>query len=71
MNDNYSKAKLKPLYDSDEDLSPEAREKVRQAGTESRQADKVRQEEWDKADLYSKTKKLLKTAWGGDKRSKE
>lgn len=57
-----------PQYDSDEDLDDETQRKIKNSG--SLEADKIRDEAWDKAGTYSKTMRVLKGAWSGDKRSK-
>lgn len=55
-----------PQYDSDEDLDEETRKKIKESGPST--AQKIRDEAWDKAGMYSKTMKVLKGAWSGDKR---
>lgn len=55
-----------PQYDSDEDLDPETQEKIRKAYPSEQE--KLRQEGWEKADMYPKLKKLVKSGWYGDKR---
>lgn len=56
-----------PQYDSDEDLTSEERETIKNSPIPS----KTRNELWDKKDIWSKTKKLMKSSWYGDKRSKK
>jgi hypothetical protein len=56
-----------PQYDSDEDLTPEDRKKIQS----SYNPNKVRKEAWDKADMYPKLKKFVKSSWSGDKRGTE
>lgn len=62
-----------PLYDSDEDLSPEDQKDIKDRedhiGPES--AQKARDDAWDKAPFFPKIMKLVKTGFDGDKRAKK
>lgn len=61
MSDYY-----KPNYNSDEDLDDDTKKKIQDAGTNSAQADSIRQEAWQNAGAYPKLKRMVKSAWGGD-----
>jgi len=53
-------------YDSDKDLSKEEQDKIKY----SRHPDKEREKLWGKKGMWDKTKKMMKSAYYGDKRSK-
>lgn len=55
---------FQPQYDSDEDLDDETRKKIQ----DSADPNKVRNAAWDKADMYPKLKRMVKSGWYGDKR---
>ena len=61
-----AKASVGPQYDSDEDLDEETQKKIRNSGPTT--AQKLRDEAWGKAGTFSKTMRVLKGAWSGDKR---
>ena len=54
-------------YDSDEDLTKEEREQIEQ----SYNPDKTRKNIWKKKGTWDKTKRMMKSAWYGDKQKKE
>lgn len=67
--DDYAKSAKDAVgaqYDSDEDLDEATRRKIQAASPTN--AQKLRDEAWDKAGTYSKTMRVLKGAWSGDKR---
>ena len=70
-NDNYRRAAMKPLYDSDADLDEETKKKIKDAGSESDKANEYRKEGWDKASPFTKINSLLKDVYYGDKRAKK
>lgn len=56
-----------PKYDSDLDLSKKERKEI----GESRDPQETREKIWKKKGGWDKTKKMLKSAWYGDKRKKK
>lgn len=55
-----------PQYDSDKDLTAEERKKIRY----SENPKKTRKKIWEERGLWDKTKKMVKSAYYGDKRDK-
>lgn len=58
-----SDAFFKKGYDSDKDLSDDERKKI----ARSRNPRKERKKIWEKKGAWDKTKKMMKSAWYGDK----
>lgn len=55
-----------PQYDSDKDLTSEERKKIQY----SENPKKTRKKIWEERNIWDKTKKMLKSAYYGDKRDK-
>lgn len=56
-----------PKYDSDKDLTPEERKRIRMSAN----PDAVRKNIWDNKDTGSKLMKMVQSGWSGDKRNRE